>query len=313
MKKRSNINSIINARGLARKLIDADPKNKGKSLQVLNLVNMKFDKYLFTDNEGNPIPVVMDEEYVAKKALEFIHSSKGDSAENAYRSSKFKGDFSQNSLYDACGRILSRDEEVTGCFGSSPLDKILLGFKGIESDFVGYPTHVALDAKINGKIVHLESTMPDGFGYEEKRKPQKNFEIISAAKLHLANASHETGEYKKAIEICGDAIKINPKNSYAYSNRAFSLFRTFNFKGMLRDSEKAIKLDKNNNRAYLFRAISEIAFEKYNDAIKDFKKYASFSEDNKKEATEYISQLEEKIRDNRRQKYILKIQQKVDS
>ena len=93
-----NINSIINARGLARKLIDAEPDNEKKSLQISNLVNMKFDKYLNKNNDVYKNISEMSEEYIAKKALEFVHSSRGIFDETVYRYPEFKGDFSPNSF-----------------------------------------------------------------------------------------------------------------------------------------------------------------------------------------------------------------------
>jgi tetratricopeptide (TPR) repeat protein len=296
----NNINSIINAQGLARKLIDADPYNEGKSLQVPNLVRVKFNEYLSTDSEGNLIPVIMNEEYITRKALEFVHSSFKIPFSSAYRYSEFKGDFSQDSFYDSCERILARDEKIGDCVGLSSVIKYLSGSKGVESKFVGFLKHVALNVKIEGKNIHLESTNPSGFGYVEKRKARNNFEIISQIKSNLGFYFSEDGEFQEAINFCNDSIKINPKNIYAYINRADALIDSGEYKDALLDSTKAIKLGgKNSDLGYRGRALSWWNLGKLENALADLETYASFGENNKRIVNGTMDKLKRLIKKNK--------------
>lgn len=290
-----NINAIINARGLARKLIDADPRNEGKSLQVPNLVSMRFDEYL-ENNKGLYQKLFgMNDKHIVKKALKFIHSSRENSKETAYREFEFKGDFSRFSFYDSCERILSRDEKIGNCVGLSSIVKYLLDTKGIESKFVGYPDHVALDTKIKGENIHLEPTSPYGFKYKEKNKARDNFEIISDIKLNIGAIFYEKGDFEKSLKVYNDAIKINPKDSEGYVNRANSLIALEKFEDALQDFAMAIKLNKNDDLAYLNRGITYVSLKQYNKALEDFEKYASFNEDNLLEVIEDITLLKKVV------------------
>ncbi|CAG9329451.1 unnamed protein product [Blepharisma stoltei] len=61
-------------------------------------------------------------------------------------------------------------------------------------------------------------------------------------------------DYKKAIESYTKAIKINPKESIYFSNRARCHYILENYRKVLADSSKAIDLNSSNIKAYIVHA-----------------------------------------------------------
>ncbi|MCK5043679.1 tetratricopeptide repeat protein [Candidatus Pacearchaeota archaeon] len=296
MKRKSNIHAIINARELARKLIDVDPNNKGASLQVPNLVLMNFDKYLENHKRYFRDVSKINVKYISKKVLEYTHSSKASNASDAYMEDRFEGDFSPFSFYDSCERILSKEKEIADCAGFSSVDKFILKAKGILSRSVRHDSHVSLEIKNNRKFILLETTSPDGYGYKNQNKRLGNVDLISIILFNLGSLYDEERNYSKAIDTYTRAIKISSKNEDAYNNRGHSLSSLSKFKEAILDYTEAIRINPGYGDTYFNRAITLKNLCKYKESLLDLKKYASFSKSNASEVADKIKNLKEKIK-----------------
>ncbi|MCK5043678.1 hypothetical protein KAR52_01585 [Candidatus Pacearchaeota archaeon] len=305
MENKKNIHAIINARGLARKLIDVDLNNKGASLQVPNLVKMKFDKYL---NDGDDLNVlIMNDEYIARKATNFVHSSMHVPFQNSYLPQETKRDFSPKSFYDSCKRILSQEKRIGDCVGLSQIVKYLLDSKGLEVKAIPCKNHVALEVKIGDEFVPLETTVASGYGYPLNRENPKNVDLISFAAcssgIHLELQADDL--YRaKGLKVAGDlyiesgkmydkALMIDSKNSNAYYNRGRSLFKFGLYNQIVSDITNAIKINSDKPNGYYIRGISFAKLNRYDEALLDLKKYASFSESNALDVASTIKDIEE--------------------
>ena len=272
MKNKRNIYDIINARELARKLIDVDPKNKGKSLQVPNLVLIGFNKYL-EDNKGLWQNVFgMSNKYISEKVLEYTHSSKADNAEDAYMEKRFKGDFSQCSFYDSLERIISKKKKIANCLGFTSIDKFLLEAKGVDSRVVKYEGHVSLEIRNKRKFIHLETTMINGYKHKNLDKRLNDTNLISIVVKGLGNSYADRGNYSEAIDAYTKAIRINPKNESAYISQGVALCDLHEHELAILDYTKAIELNPENDTAYFNRGFSLSELQKHELAILDYTK-----------------------------------------
>jgi hypothetical protein len=211
-----------NADTLARRLIDADPQNKGRRLDSIREMRNNFEKYLSTDSEGNLVPAVMNEEYIIDKALGFIHSNFKIPFRSAYMESRFKNDFSPASFYDCCNRINNKEEKIGDCLGLSQVLKYLLDSKGIDSEVVFYEGHTAFDdghaaleANINKNIVPIAATRLDGYGVGSDLKREGRLDLVSVVTSDMGTYLCADGKYIKGMHLIQEAIDIDPDNEHA--------------------------------------------------------------------------------------------------
>jgi tetratricopeptide (TPR) repeat protein len=80
------------------------------------------------------------------------------------------------------------------------------------------------------------------------------------------------GDYKAAVDYCNQAIAINPKFAYSFSNRGFAEFKNGDTKTALADIQKSIDMDPKNSYAYKNRALILIAQNKISSACLDLHK-----------------------------------------
>ncbi|CDZ97195.1 protein phosphatase 5 [Phaffia rhodozyma] len=86
-----------------------------------------------------------------------------------------------------------------------------------------------------------------------------------------ANKAFAAKDFKKAIQLYGDAITLNPKDPIFWSNRAFAKMKLEEFGGAVSDATKAIEIDPKAVKAYYRRALSQLAVLHPKPAVADLK------------------------------------------
>lgn len=74
------------------------------------------------------------------------------------------------------------------------------------------------------------------------------------ALMICAGAHNALAEYKEAIDCCNEAIKLTPKASICYTDRAFAYQQLKQYDLALKDLDEAIKLDPKHASNYQSRA-----------------------------------------------------------
>lgn len=83
-------------------------------------------------------------------------------------------------------------------------------------------------------------------------------------------AKYNKAEYKQAIKLLSQAIKINPKYSSAYNSRGDAYYRLGNYEKSQQDSSAAIRHNPKDANAYYDRAFSLYLIGEFNGAIIDY-------------------------------------------
>lgn len=78
-----------------------------------------------------------------------------------------------------------------------------------------------------------------------KSKEQNVSELI-----YLAGKKHDSGKYRESIKILNKAIKLDPKNVLAYTNRAASKTKLNEIDGAIKDCQEVVKLHPKNMLAH---------------------------------------------------------------
>ncbi len=81
---------------------------------------------------------------------------------------------------------------------------------------------------------------------------------------------YDKADYKQAIKLLSQAIKINPEYSSAYNSRADAYYRLGNYEKSQQDSSAAIRNNPNDANAYYDRAFSLYLIGEFNGAIIDY-------------------------------------------
>ena len=82
--------------------------------------------------------------------------------------------------------------------------------------------------------------------------------------------NYKKAEYKQAINLLSQAIKINPEYSSAYNSRGDAYYRLGNYEKSQQDSSAAIRNNPNDANAYYDRAFSLYLVGEFNGAIIDY-------------------------------------------
>ena len=82
-------------------------------------------------------------------------------------------------------------------------------------------------------------------------------------------------DYKGAIYYFTIVTEINPKDSFAYFDRAMVKDVIRDYLGSIEDFTKAVQVDSMNVDNYFLRGIARFKLKDYQGAIKDFKKTVS--------------------------------------
>ena len=81
---------------------------------------------------------------------------------------------------------------------------------------------------------------------------------------------YDKAEYKQAIKLLSQAIKINPEYSSAYNSRGDAYYRLGNYEKSQQDSSAAIRNNPKDANAYYDRAFSLYLIGEFNGAIIDY-------------------------------------------
>jgi tetratricopeptide (TPR) repeat protein len=87
-----------------------------------------------------------------------------------------------------------------------------------------------------------------------------------------AEKFEKEGKYKEAIPLLDKAIKKDPKNIYALTNRGVDKSILEDYNGAISDYTKIIEIDSNNTLAYLNRGKNKKRLNDFLGAIEDFDK-----------------------------------------
>ena len=85
--------------------------------------------------------------------------------------------------------------------------------------------------------------------------------------------------WEEAIAEYDEAIRLNPQNADAYSNRGFAYFKLDQFEQAIQDYGEAIRLDPRNPMLYATRAVTYRFIDKNDEAIADLEKVISLTDD----------------------------------
>eukprot|EP00463_Aulacantha_scolymantha_P001119 TRINITY_DN1788_c0_g1_i1.p1 TRINITY_DN1788_c0_g1~~TRINITY_DN1788_c0_g1_i1.p1 ORF type:complete len:277 (-),score=80.29 TRINITY_DN1788_c0_g1_i1:85-798(-) len=95
------------------------------------------------------------------------------------------------------------------------------------------------------------------------------------------NALFKNGKWADAIQEYTEAIKRNPKNHVACSNRAACYMKLMDWQRGLDDCNKCIKLDKTYVKAYIRKGRTQRFLKQYHKALSTFDEGLKYSPDDK--------------------------------
>jgi tetratricopeptide (TPR) repeat protein len=107
-----------------------------------------------------------------------------------------------------------------------------------------------------------ESINKDKKDAEEAAKQAKASQIFTQA--------FSEKNYTKVIELCTQAIEINPKDAEAYNNRGLAKRHIGDFFAAIQDYDKAVEIDPKYADAYCNRGNARAHLEDYDLAIQDY-------------------------------------------
>ena len=96
---------------LVRELIDNDPVNCSRSLDVPRKVREKFEEFLVGGNFNRQLVVAENDEHIARKTLEFVHSDFEIPFSGSYKEHENRS----VSFYSTCERRLNGESKVGNC------------------------------------------------------------------------------------------------------------------------------------------------------------------------------------------------------
>ena len=103
---------------------------------------------------------------------------------------------------------------------------------------------------------------------------QREAEEHFSAGVQLQNQER----WEEAIAEYDEAIRLDPQNADAYSNRGFTYFKLDQFEQAIQDYGEAIRLDPRNPMIYANRAVMYRLVDKNDEAIADLEKVISLTD-----------------------------------
>lgn len=91
----------------------------------------------------------------------------------------------------------------------------------------------------------------------------------SAAYSNRGSAKSDLGQHEEAIKDCDESIRLDPSNSAAYSNRSRAKGILGQYEEAIKDCDEAIRLDPRDPIAYSNRGNVKSGLGKHEEAIKD--------------------------------------------
>lgn len=116
-----------------------------------------------------------------------------------------------------------------------------------------------------------ESLFSDFTGFALSNAHDKPYRDYTAEDyFYLGLTFEQRGDFKKAIEVYGQAIESDPQYADAYNNRAVAKRALDNLDGAIADYNQAIELNPQHAPAYNNRGIAKYHSGDYQGAITDF-------------------------------------------
>ena len=138
---------------------------------------------------------------------------------------------------------------------------------------------------------------------ESMKKRREEKALTDWDYIKQGNACFPGKEYRRAIELYGEAIRVNPNNAIAYGNRALAHYNLTEYNEAIEDNNIAVKLDpkyagafRNRGTAYATLGQLQQAIEDYDKAIALDPNYAS-AYNNRGYAYYNLEQYEQAIED----------------
>eukprot|EP00184_Porphyridium_aerugineum_P008850 CAMPEP_0184691538 /NCGR_PEP_ID=MMETSP0313-20130426/364_1 /TAXON_ID=2792 /ORGANISM="Porphyridium aerugineum, Strain SAG 1380-2" /LENGTH=446 /DNA_ID=CAMNT_0027149279 /DNA_START=71 /DNA_END=1411 /DNA_ORIENTATION=+ len=122
------------------------------------------------------------------------------------------------------------------------------------------------DTKIQDKLLEAKR-----MAREEQEKEYFSTELSEKARKE-GNDAFKKGDYPEAIKLYTEAIKRNPKDPAAYSNRAAAYTKLGEFPHGLKDCERALELDPKFVRTYVRKASIHFYMKEYHKCLDLYQK-----------------------------------------
>lgn len=100
-------------------------------------------------------------------------------------------------------------------------------------------------------------------------------------KVDQAAELYDAEDYKGALKLLNEAIKLYPNNDEAYSDRGDVYFELEEYIKAIRDYNKAIQIDSNYDYYYYSRSVAYYMLDKYREALVDINKALELKPDDK--------------------------------
>ncbi|KAJ9127344.1 hypothetical protein QFC24_000751 [Naganishia onofrii] len=147
-----------------------------------------------------------------------------------------------------------------------------------DDDLTPFPSP-AMGALKLGDEALAELSIEDGL---DEDKVVSEDEAAQAQKLKAeANKAFSQQHYSEATELFTQAIRLNPRESVFFGNRAMARMKMEEYGGAVADTTKAIELDPTNVKAYYRRALSRLAILQPMLAVPDFRHVLKLDPGNK--------------------------------
>ncbi|KAJ9114247.1 hypothetical protein QFC22_005699 [Naganishia vaughanmartiniae] len=147
-----------------------------------------------------------------------------------------------------------------------------------DDDLTPFPSP-AMGALKLGDEALAELSIEDGL---DEDKVVSEDEAAQAQKLKAeANTAFSQQHYSEAMELFTQAIRLNPRESVFFGNRAMARMKMEEYGGAVADTTKAIELDPKNVKAYYRRALSRLAILQPMLAVPDFRHVLKLDPGNK--------------------------------
>ena len=130
------------------------------------------------------------------------------------------------------------------------------------SDFPGFAV-----ANASNKPFDARRTVPY---WREQVEQASDDSSKATAHFHCGIAYSAVQDFRHAIEQYGEAIRLNPEYTYAYTNRGIAKDALERFEDAIADFNEAIRIDPKNYKAYNGRASSKAALGWYEEATADY-------------------------------------------
>ncbi|KAJ9092429.1 hypothetical protein QFC21_006811 [Naganishia friedmannii] len=137
-----------------------------------------------------------------------------------------------------------------------------------DDDITPFPSPAMGALKLSDEAL-AELSIEDGL---DEDKIVSEEDAAQAQKLKLeANTAFSQQHYSEAMELFTQAIRLNPRESVFFGNRAMARMKMEEYGGAVADTTKAIELDPKNVKAYYRRALSRLAILQPMLAVPDFR------------------------------------------